>query len=130
MTTEDEFQQMLDAHPDDNTTRGVLADWLQERGDERAEGYRALGVLGRIPLRTDAGQWSWWTDWSDPAEWSELHALPEHWHRLFHRYELGSYATVRHDRRREAEDAAAIAFAKLPAPRRAELLAAAQGVTP
>ena len=37
MTTEDDFQQALDANPDDHHTRLVFADWLQERGDPRAE---------------------------------------------------------------------------------------------
>jgi uncharacterized protein (TIGR02996 family) len=47
MTTEDDFQRDLDDDPSDHHTRTVLADWLEERGDERAEGYRALG-LNRI----------------------------------------------------------------------------------
>src|SRR5204863_136709 len=43
VTTEDDFQNALDADPADWQTRLVFADWLQERGDVRAEGYRALG---------------------------------------------------------------------------------------
>jgi uncharacterized protein (TIGR02996 family) len=45
VTTEDDFWAILEANPSDHTTRLVLADWLQERGDPRAEGYRALGTL-------------------------------------------------------------------------------------
>ena len=51
MTTEDDFQAALDADPENWQTRLVFADWLQERGDPRAEGYRALGVLRRRPFR-------------------------------------------------------------------------------
>src|SRR5579862_8640416 len=40
---------MLDAHPDDYQTRLVFADWLEEHGDPRAPGYRALGALGIAP---------------------------------------------------------------------------------
>src|SRR5262245_22994715 len=49
MTTEDDFQNALDANPNEHHTRLVFADWLQERGDPRAEGYRALGRLRRVP---------------------------------------------------------------------------------
>src|SRR6266545_3689729 len=49
MTTEDDFHRALDANIDDWQTRLVFADWLQERGDPRAEGYRALGLLRRRP---------------------------------------------------------------------------------
>lgn len=44
MTSEDDFQATLDANPEDWQTRLVFADWLQEQGDPRAEGYRALGA--------------------------------------------------------------------------------------
>ena len=43
VTTEDDFQRALDKNPDDWQTRLVFADWLEERDDPRAEGYRALG---------------------------------------------------------------------------------------
>ena len=51
MTTEDDFQAALDTNPGDWQTRLVFADWLQERDDPRAEGYRALGLLRRAPAR-------------------------------------------------------------------------------
>lgn len=59
--SEDDFQRMLDANPDDWQTRLVFADWLQDRGDPRAEGYRALGVLRRYPeqVRTLDRGWVW-----------------------------------------------------------------------
>lgn len=53
MTTEDDFQAALDADPGNWQTRLVFADWLQERGDERADGYRALGAL-RLSGRGEA----------------------------------------------------------------------------
>lgn len=121
MTTEDDFQNALDAQPDDWQTRLVFADWLQERGDPRAEGYRALGVNRCFPLYTSAEQYRWipghmrgtvgdcWLPW----DWTEQ--IPDSNHR---------------DSRREAEDAAALAFAQLPPERRAELLAAPALLTP
>ncbi len=49
MTSEDDFHSRIDANVDDWDGRGVLADWLQDHGDPRAEGYRALSVLRRTP---------------------------------------------------------------------------------
>ena len=44
MTTEDDFNAALDADPPNSNARLLFAGWLEERGDERAEGYRALAV--------------------------------------------------------------------------------------
>ena len=50
MTKEDDFQKALDAHPEDWQTRLVFADWLQERGDPRAEFLRLeCEVTGLLP---------------------------------------------------------------------------------
>lgn len=57
MTTEDDFQRMLDENPGDHTTRLVFADWLDERGDPRAAGYRALGDQRRVV----ANRALWWS---------------------------------------------------------------------
>lgn len=136
MTTEDDFQRQLDANPDDFHTRLVFADWLQERGDERAEGYRALGRLRLIAhdggrgfhygwcccdnphitgsLQNPASRSPAWRKYKQsglPVPWFAVMALSgEYWIELWRT-------------RREAEDAAALAFAKLPPERRAELLA-------
>lgn len=52
MTTEDEFQTILDTTPHDWQTRLILADWLEEHNDRRAEGYRQLGMLKKYPSLT------------------------------------------------------------------------------
>jgi uncharacterized protein (TIGR02996 family) len=120
MTTEDVFQQLLDENPDDWQTRLVLADWLEDREDPRAEGYRAIGVLEIY------GSPTWFNGgyYEDP-----LLNLPCDW---FRRLEGGVFAGEADEfsgplwcdftTRREAEDAAVLAFTKLPAERRAELL--------
>jgi uncharacterized protein (TIGR02996 family) len=125
MTTEDDFQRALDANPDDWQTRLVFADWLQERDDPRAEGYRAMGLWRLAPTCWPPGEsrsfplWGWPPPWVGgsatlPADWYVL--LPQH----------ASAAGVPAERRtaREASDDALGAFAQLPAWRRAELLAA------
>lgn len=49
MVTEDSFQLGLDADPTNSCLRLVFADWLEEMGDWRAEGYRWLGSHGKYP---------------------------------------------------------------------------------
>lgn len=65
MTTEDDFQSILDAHPNDHVTRMVFADWLEEHEDARAIAYRVLGHFRRFPSRSQANRdtvatWSWY----------------------------------------------------------------------
>lgn len=136
MTTEEDFQRQLDEHPDDFQTRLVLADWLQDRGDERAEGYRALGVLRKSPAHFTRAHACWAfhagqgrriiNDSGDSEPVPEAHALPGDWvgaSGSTHGWiESGHYGVG--ERRSDVEDAAALAFARLPASRRAELLAA------
>ena len=124
MTTEDDFQRRLRYSPQDWQTRLVYADWLQERGDPRADGYRALGVLRKWPHKCQGQRDDWY--WLTRVSGQRGHPiLPDDWFAV-----LSDGADVYwpegHDKipRREAEDAAALAFAKLPAARRRELLAA------
>jgi uncharacterized protein (TIGR02996 family) len=125
VTTEDDFHAALDAHPDDWQTRLVFADWLEEHGDARADGYRALAALRRVPhLYESGGNWGF-----DSELTYSLHdgdELPDDWFQLMQRpTPHGSVwaPTVRTGlSRRAMEDAAARAFALLPAPRRKALL--------
>lgn len=55
---EKEFQAALDANPLDHTIRLVLADWLEERGDERAAGYRLLGSMQKAPSKNPYKSWA------------------------------------------------------------------------
>lgn len=144
MTTEDDFHAALDARPEDWQTRLVFADWLDERGDPRAEGYRALGGRRNYPVQDTLdhhrghwvhGCWFYHTDDHDsirtnfPATCLDCNELPADW--VFEANRIRDSGS--HNRvwcgyvktRREAEDAAALAFANLPAERRAELLAGA-----
>ena len=120
MTTEDDFQNALDAHPEDWQTRLVFADWLEENGDPRAEGYRALGVLRRRPFRGD--QSTFWTHWGLSLS---LNVVLRNGTQSCLVGDWESRCGERYNSRRAAEDAAARAFATLPAERRAELLTGA-----
>jgi uncharacterized protein (TIGR02996 family) len=131
VTTEDDFQKQLDAKPDDWQTRLVFADWLDERGDVRAEGYRALAacrfvLCDRYPGEPPRfiphqmsrifceGNGASGRDYTLPADWYEqVLGLGQH---------AATDTLIPFDNRRAAEDAAALAFASLPARRRAALL--------
>lgn len=135
MTTEDDFQAALDARPSDWQTRLVFADWLQERDDPRADGYRALGHLRSYPVLIQMEG----NGTGEPGEWYfifgnmgnalarprwALCLVPEAWFKKLtkkHERNRNNYWKY-YDDRREADDDAARAFAKLPAKRRAEVL--------
>lgn len=134
MTTEDDFQRMLDANPDDWQTRLIFADWLQERDDPRAAGYRVLGVLRKYPFYrnrreerkaiVESERCPFWEN----RGYLEERLLPEDWYELLEIRGKGNYCApmwrdCSNATRRELEDAAALAFARLPEHRQRQLLA-------
>jgi uncharacterized protein (TIGR02996 family) len=131
MTTEDDFAAMLDANPDDHYTRLVFADWLQDRGDSRAEGYRAMGQLRLRPDRLPSENLCLYFVAEGQIigsprpfrgvlsdDWFEMIRHPAKYSKLFPCWTFANDLP-----RHEVEDAAALAFSRLPAERRAELLA-------
>lgn len=141
MTTEDDFQNALDAEPDDWQTRLVFADWLEEQGDPRAEAYRHYLTRPDIKVFRDPDSESAWTwfngryfsrgSYADRVDNSfipdDLFALLEdgiQTRRNEPNDDYGGQAWRDYPNRRAAEDALARAFAMLPAPRRAELISA------
>jgi uncharacterized protein (TIGR02996 family) len=127
VTTEDDFQRALDASLGDWDTRLVFADWLDERGDPRADGYRAIARQKRRPLenqRDGAVVWWWWyrsggTFYNHvPDDWFAL--LPPGPGSTLFWPSLAKAENLRS--RRECEDALALAFRRLPEDRRNQLL--------
>lgn len=128
MTSEEDFQRMLDANPDDWQTRLIFADWLEDRGDGRAEGYRALGrnryfphpgvkeQEGKCPYYTNRALLGIDTHYALPKDWFEK--IKMRGKTSFDAPRWGAFRATR----QICDDAAALAFAKLPAPRQAELL--------
>lgn len=108
------FHAAIDAAPDDATLRLVFADWLEERGDPRAEGYRVLATRGLRPRRGVTGHAGYTYGGGESA-------LPAVWFAEYVRVKRAAGAVFTRAPRL-AEDAAALAFARLPAARRAELL--------
>lgn len=121
MTTEDDFQAMLDANPDDWATRMVFADWLEERGDKRAEGYRDMGRGHIRPMFEHRfNRWSWGE--TDTGT-SYGCVLRYSWYRAIVKlYLYQDRAVVAFPTRREAEDAAARAYVHVPDNRKAGLV--------
>jgi uncharacterized protein (TIGR02996 family) len=123
VTTEDDFQKKLDENPDDWQTRLVFADWLEERGDERASGYRALARLNLKPGFTKAwekdgpGRFDWWY-WTRISGNGQAQLRNEHYETVAAFNQMPDWECIwwaYFRSRREAEDAAAIALVKLPA---------------
>jgi uncharacterized protein (TIGR02996 family) len=55
------FHRHLDAAPADSAARLLLAEWLDERGDWRASGYRWMGECAKRPWMGD-GRPTWFND--------------------------------------------------------------------
>jgi len=72
MTTYEEWQRELDYRPGDSLLRMAYADWLEENGSDKAEGYRILGRFGLSPSITTKGLVS-------IPEWDWPLGLPKHW---------------------------------------------------
>jgi uncharacterized protein (TIGR02996 family) len=139
MTIEDDFQNAIDANPTDWQTRLVFADWLDERGDTRAEGYRAI-ARNRLNACNSYGIWGgesfrwapaesacWFCEGSYEASHVNpdgKNVLPPDWfdmlQSILKRKGLSRSGWCRS--RRHAEDCAARAFYCLPRVRREELL--------
>jgi uncharacterized protein (TIGR02996 family) len=139
VTEENAFQNALDADPADATTRLVFGDWLEEHGDPRSEGYRALGLLRLRPYPFgDTGRWTWLnskviTFYGNATRRKIREAcsvLPDDWFSLVEEHRHGCGCAAERRNAAQSFDDAAIAFAKLPESRRRELLAHPAGVTP
>lgn len=133
MTHEDDLQAAIDADPKNFHGRGVLADYLDEIGDPRAAGYRALWVLRLAPQhRRDDTRWDGFAYLPLAPHWlwamSETgrcqgNVLKAPWYRLLsteerpHPFRPGQtyWAAPPYPSRRAAEDDAARAFGLLPA---------------
>jgi uncharacterized protein (TIGR02996 family) len=130
LTTEDDFHRAIDANPEDWQTRQVFADWLDDRSDPRAAGYRAIATRQRRPLRSHSKdrEACWWhcppkdtvkdTHNDVPSDWFAL-LPPGVGNRSFWPVHTGTGGFLT---RRECEDALARAFSRLPAERQTELL--------
>ncbi len=122
MTTEEDFQRALDANRTDRLTHLVFADWLQDRDDERAEGYRALAACGLSPFEI-YGAGLWYNAAKVVVPDDPESNLPPDWYESLGSGRRRPMGYTKFESTATARDAAALAFAKLPAERRAELLA-------
>jgi uncharacterized protein (TIGR02996 family) len=136
VTSERDFYAAMDAEPENIDIRGIFADWLDERNDPLAAGWRALWVGGYTAWWLRGSKcWAFYSDDSPDINIgsSARFIIPASWHWLV--------VTTRHVRRtipdrgliytpednprygpRVLLKALAVAFTKLPAERQAELL--------
>lgn len=121
-TDEAAFHAHIDAHPDDHGAREIFADWLQDRDDPRAEGYRALGALQRWPGASPQFP-CWWSHQGCRTVLKDQYhgRLPPAWFYAMRARE-SQWWWCDYPNRREAEDAAALAWLKLTGEQRAEIL--------
>jgi uncharacterized protein (TIGR02996 family) len=103
-TDEEFFQDALDEFPADSGARLLFAEWLAERGDERAPGARWLAQESAQP-QDYRGSRTW--DWNDELHFSELvGAIP---HEMFESLKGGrlslSSGYREYSDRRSAEEA-------------------------
>lgn len=119
MTEEDHFQAHLDRHPEDAVARMAFADWLDERGDPRGPGTRALGIIGRHAIRIlMPGVRDDWSYYRHNANWGlplYKNGLPVPWSRA-----VGNRHVA--PSRRELDDTVALAFGTLDAEVQARII--------
>lgn len=69
MNQEKPFRDAINNNPSDTTLQLVFADWLEEQGDPRAEGWRVLTEAGRRPhnYKPDSvNEWDWYSKYGSP----------------------------------------------------------------
>lgn len=122
---EQRLQAVLDADPTLWTARIQLAELLNQDGDPRAPGYYALGCLRIAPARLESG-FALGSN-CNPSTAAFLAYqncfLPDDWFYFIHPYTKSHFewwCTL--PTRREADDAAALAFRRLKRQRWRELL--------
>lgn len=128
VTTEEDFRAMIDAHPGDHYTLLVFADWLQDRGDPRAEAWRALGVQRVAVCHCDTEPHEQFNFGDYARDNEDRSELPYDWFtecaRIVGPDELNEFlsgAWFGKPTAREAYDVVIAAFLQLPPERRAEL---------
>ncbi len=126
MDNEEAFQRALDEKPDDHFLRMVFADYLDEIGDPRGPGYRALGETMTWPTEVHDGDGKWWYShgvrkgrhWGLGKVWFEK---IQHKHKTeeFLPYYANPYVKMS---RREVDDEVTIAFSRLTPKQQREVI--------
>ena len=108
---ESAFHAALYADPDNHAIRGVFADWLEERGDRRAHGFRWMVANGKRPENFEK-EFHWnnveWYQIDPPSRIPDkiLQAISDDHNNQYYNYRI-------FDSRQAAEDALAHAIADI-----------------
>ena len=117
------FAAALDADPADQVTRLAFADWLQDRDDPRAAGYAAMVALGLRPMQNGSFTLWTWRYFQNPPAHLRASMLPQVWYESLTGSSIhGGNWYSEYTSCSAAENAAALAFARLLPERQAELL--------
>lgn len=130
--TETGLQAALDQAPTNALLRLILADHLEELGDPRAAGYRALGELGLSPANFGMDgkrKHVWWffIPLSESARNNPQHTLGAEWDRIYINNEWRARVddltpSSREHSRQGEDDWAALAWLGLTQPQQRTLL--------
>lgn len=125
--TEADWNRLLDEHHSDQQVRRRFGLWLLEQGGAKGEGYLALSACGRDctdgTSATDERQCPYWHRTKYPVhsglpqDWFDLLVFEGKYSDCCPLWRLNHKAT-----REEIEEAAAVAFLRLPQWRREQLL--------
>jgi hypothetical protein len=129
--TESHLQAAIDAAPLTGL-RMILADHLDEIGDERADGYRALEICGLWPYQWAGGKhWDYTLGHPNDYQESQVKTIFDDEHAgmviWFDQFWPRSPKVFYAPSRREADDAAALGWAKLPPEVQRDILEYARG---
>lgn len=109
MSDEIFFQAALDASPNDLAARLLLAEWLEARGDWRADGYAWMARHCKRPLLHPM-LWKWWTI----GMYGTPSAIDDAFEQILDGFaEKGESRSVHYRTRNEAEEAVCRALAEL-----------------
>ena len=129
MTPEEQaFQAAMDVRPTDWTAYLVFADWLQDRDDPRADGYRALAAMRLEVLDGDAESGFGFTWYNRGHAYSSVFGreaeLPGLWFMMLEGEKRGGNWYVDFDTNAKARDEAALAWSRGLTPLQQELILA------
>jgi uncharacterized protein (TIGR02996 family) len=136
VTSERDFYAAMDAEPDNIDVRGIFADWLEERNDPTAAGWRALWVGGyRAWWFSGSKNWGFWISEGKIPRYRNISAaciIPDDWFRLVvesRHARVNDLSDILHTPEKNPRygprvllKVLAVAFTKLPPERQAELL--------
>lgn len=80
MHSESDFWAAYEQQPDDHHLLAVFSDYLQEQGDERWQGMRALSLMGWVAYRPERNPNNWTVGNYNVPGTDDRSAIPDDWY--------------------------------------------------